>query len=219
MTFVKLTSFKRKVCVLPTRERGSSDLLKCQGDERIFAVRNGKFVLTTNRSKHHVRSPKRSSYYLASAGSWQFSEIKHPGTSGIVSVLFFFYWTIVRENKAPKRPKDFIENESRGSSRTLLSRKHAITATSSVGAVSWFSQQANWFTFFFWSHSRVCSQIPFSGWYLFPNELTHSRSMQGEAVKTGLVQLSCLPLRRDQVFLRSIYALFISINDRVQSYR
>ena len=69
-----------------------------------FSVRNGKFVLTpvikTSRA-----SPKRGSCYLASAGSWQFSEIKHPGTSGIVSVLFvlasfrgFANIRLVREN-------------------------------------------------------------------------------------------------------------------------
>ena len=45
----------------------SSDFFKSQGDERVFAVQNGTFVLTMNRSKHHVRSPKRSSYYLSSA--------------------------------------------------------------------------------------------------------------------------------------------------------
>ena len=61
-----------------------------------------------DRSKHHMRSPKHSSYYLASAGSWQFSEIKYPGTSGIVPVLFFLSQTIGCENKLSKQPKDLV---------------------------------------------------------------------------------------------------------------
>ena len=52
----------------------SSDLFKSQEDERVFAVRKGKFVLTMDGSKHHVRSPKRK--LISQSGSWQFTEIK-----------------------------------------------------------------------------------------------------------------------------------------------
>ena len=116
--------------------------------------------LWIDKTKHHVHSPKRSSYYLSSADSWQLSEIKYPGTRGIVSLLFCFSRTIGRENQASKWPKDIIKNESRESSCNLLSRNHAMTVTLNVGAVLLFSQQANWLTLFIWSYSWVCSQSP-----------------------------------------------------------
>ena len=100
--------------------------------------------------------------------------------SRIESVLFFFSWTIVRENKALNGSGLKTESKTNPENRRV-SCWHATTRWPwHWMSAQWFSQQANWFTLFIWGHSRVCSQSRLILFLQHQNPSLHLASQTGD---------------------------------------